>query len=285
MTEETQVTGILSTLRYVKPPHSLYGGPIAVRACKCGQLNCAECGDRCSIGTLQDVDIAAYAAHDDSTELAKTVDEISKRGQFVPDEEAEKEIEAMLTVPKRAREEEQVVTEAPKPKRPRSMRKEKKASELPDVLPGCEFTGFQELSREEGWAYKSWKKQPHHIRGFPVLTDEFQRKRISDMIRTMMEKKKDHPWLKLLQKAHVEGIDGWVDKLDMFKLFGITRNRAAHALMFSDPTAPYISCHRPQVLEERYRLTQTATKYRLNQERQLRVCPVHLEIYRQIITQ
>ena len=180
-------------------------------------------------------------------------------------------------------------------KKKKQLVKQIRTKDLDPCQPDERFMGFASLPRETGWVYRGWLKKPlvaSKLPGHPPLTDEYQRTCVKKMITKLVSKKeetgKTHAWLTILENAASgDGLDGWLPRADGFARLGIgpdQKNMIGHVKMFADPISPYVTVHRPQIIESRLRLVQDMNNPAYGEtEKQVRVCPVHLEIYRQVV--
>jgi hypothetical protein len=169
------------------------------------------------------------------------------------------------------------------PTKKRKITTTKRADLLP-VTPAVKYLGFEDIERDEAnWEYKGWSHTPVvHKRKLP-LRQVWQKKDVVKVVEKLIRTKSK--LVDLLEHKRVKG-NPWMDKnellasCDHFKL----NCNISKATKFGDPLYPYVTCSRSQMLEERTGFSDTKTAYHNNKIRQLRVCPVYMQVYKAIAT-
>ena len=145
------------------------------------------------------------------------------------------------------------------------------------------FQGFEGLSQDNSRAsgeftYKRWQSPPA-----TVITDEIQVMNIRRVLKTSLEGKyKADWWTSMLRKVLKNGNE-WMESKEFFDTYTSGREKANGGI-FHDTQSPEVIASRLQIVDER--------KYKVNKgtffeqiKRQLRVNPVHLKIFRELVSE
>ena len=143
------------------------------------------------------------------------------------------------------------------------------------------FKGFETLNKNNDRAagefvYRQWQSKPAMD-----ITEETQARYIRKVLQTSIEGKyKSDWWTPMLRKVLKNGNE-WMESKEFFDTYTSGREKANGGI-FYDAQSPEIMASRLQIVDER--------KYKVNKgtffeqiKRQLRVNPVHLEIFRELV--
>lgn len=143
--------------------------------------------------------------------------------------------------------------------------------------------GFEGLDKDNSRAsgeftYRRWQSRPTM-----AITDETQAMNIRKVLKTSLEGRyKNDWWIPMLRNVHKNGNE-WMESRDFFKAYTSGREKANGGI-FYDPDSPEVMASRLQIVDER--------RYKINKgtffeqiKRQLRVNPVHLKIFGELISE
>ena len=146
---------------------------------------------------------------------------------------------------------------------------------------GWAYSGFESIDRdtsdiEKDFKYRRWQIEPsHHV------SKEEQEENIRHVLQMTLHGKYKSPWWKSMLDKVLENGNEWMESREFFVMYTSGREKA-NAGIFYDPKNPEVSASRLHIVDER--------RYKINKgtffeqiKRQLRVNPMHLEIYKEIV--
>ena len=143
------------------------------------------------------------------------------------------------------------------------------------------YSGFESIDRdtsdlEKDFKYRRWQAEPsHHV------SKEEQQENIRHVLQMTLHGKYKFPWWKPMLDKVLDNGNEWMESREFFTMYTSGREKA-NAGIFYDPKNPRVSASRLHIVDER--------RYKINKgtffeqiKRQLRVNPMHLEIYKEMV--
>lgn len=146
------------------------------------------------------------------------------------------------------------------------------------VLPVWAYSGFTSMGRVEGagFFYRKWAEKPERI-----VSDEEQRLHIKSLITKYLDASvKELIGLDMIKRAVSNG-NKWMESSDFLDLYTNGRERG-HMRIYHDPSVPVVKPYRPQLIDER-RYVSNPNSFDMTINRQFRVNPIHLEVYKEML--
>ena len=145
------------------------------------------------------------------------------------------------------------------------------------------YIGFESIDRdtsdlEKDFKYRRWQAEPsHHV------SKEEQQENIRHVLQMTLHGKYKFPWWKPMLDKVLDNGNEWMESREFFTMYTSGREKA-NAGIFYDPKNPRVSASRLHIVDER--------RYKINKgtffeqiKRQLRVNPMHLEIYKEMVNE
>ena len=151
----------------------------------------------------------------------------------------------------------------------------------PPSLDKWAYSGFESLERdtsdiEKDYKYRQWQTQPtHHV------PKEEQYEHIRHVLEMTLSGKYKAPWWKPMLDKVLENGNDWMESRDFFTNYTCGREKA-NAGIFYDTKCPEVTASRLHIVDERRYKIKRGTFFE-QIKRQLRVNPMHIEVYKDLV--